>query len=108
MIEGTTTQEMLENARKIIEGLEHDVEDLKKRVADKLKTLRRYHAVELLSVEQMYWDLWSRRSSELAGLLKDGTISLCIVAGHRIDLLENRKKDLGKMLEGLGELGPGV
>lgn len=108
MIEGATTQEMLENAGKIIEGLEHDVGDLKKRIIDKLMSLRHYRAVELFTVEQMYWDLWARRSSELVGLLREGTISLCIAAGHRIDLLENRKKELNKMLEDLGELGPGV
>lgn len=108
MIEGTTTQEMLENAGKIIEGLENEVYDLKKRITDKLMALRHYRAVELLSVEQMYWNLWSRRSSELVGLLKEGTISLCIAAGHRIDLLEARKKELSKMLEDLGELGPSV
>jgi hypothetical protein len=108
VIEGATTQEMLENAYKIIESLEREVDDLKHTATDRLMVMRHYRAVELLSIEYMYWNLWSRRSGELTGLLKEGTVSLCIAAGRRIELLEQRKKELIQMLEDIGELSPRV
>lgn len=101
MIEGTTTEEMLESSNRLIKRLDKKIDILNQAVIDALMRMRHHRAVEIFTIDNMYWRLWSRRSAEFEGLMQEGTISSCISAGHLITLMEEREKYLKNHLRRL-------
>jgi hypothetical protein len=101
VIEGTTTEEMLRNSQKLIKSIDKRIDALNQQIIDALMRMHHHRAVELFTIDNMYWRLWSRRSAEFEGLMQEGTISSCISAGHLITLMEAResylKSHLGRL-----------